>query len=252
MALTLICQTSYAQNTVTTVSAGNWGPIVAPNSLAAAFGSNLSTQTYAALLQPLPTQLDGVDIQITDSNKASNLGGLLMAPAGQINFLVPVGAAIGAGTVTAVTSSGAQLIGNILISNVAPAIFSANENGMGAAVGEVFGFPASGDVSYGFTFTGGTNRYSTLPFSLSPSSTQTYLTLFGTGIRNHSPNPVEATVGGTKVPVTYAGPVAGFAGLDQVNIGPLPQSLAGTGRGDIPVSVIVDGVPANTVTVNIE
>jgi uncharacterized protein (TIGR03437 family) len=245
-------QAGYAQNNVTIVSAGNWGPIVAPNSLAAAFGSNLSTQTYGALVQPLPSQLDGAGITISDSNKLSGSAGLLMVSEGQINFLVPATAAVGAGTVTAVTTTGASAIGNILISNVAPAIFSANENGMGAPVGEVFSYPASGSSSYAFTFGGGSNGYSTLPFTLAPSSTQTFLVLFGTGIRNHSPNPVEAIVGGTNVPVTYAGPVTGFAGLDQVNIGPLPQSLAGTGRGDIPVSVIVDGVPANTVTVNIE
>jgi uncharacterized protein (TIGR03437 family) len=54
-----------------------------------------------------------------------------------------------------------------------------------------------------------------------------------------------------KVPVTYAGAVSGLAGLDQINVGPLPQSLAGTGKGDVDVVVTVDGVPANTVKVNV-
>jgi uncharacterized protein (TIGR03437 family) len=44
---------------------------------------------------------------------------------------------------------------------------------------------------------------------------------------------VIATVGGVSVPVLYSGAAPGFAGEDQVNIGPLPQSLAGQGSVNI-------------------
>ena len=57
-------------------------------------------------------------------------------------------------------------------------------------------------------------------------------------------------VGGTAVPV--AGPVAQgqYEGLDQVNLGPIPASLAG--RGDVPVVLTVDGRTANPATVTIK
>ena len=43
---------------------------------------------------------------------------------------------------------------------------------------------------------------------------------------------------------------AEFIGLDQVNIGPLPRSLAG--RGEVGVVLTVDGRTANMVMVNIQ
>ena len=50
------------------------------------------------------------------------------------------------------------------------------------------------------------------------------------------------------VPVPFSGPVpqGQFEGLDQLNIGPLPRSLAG--RGEVEIVVTVDGKQANVVT----
>ena len=52
------------------------------------------------------------------------------------------------------------------------------------------------------------------------------------------------------MPALYSGPAPGFAGLDQVNIGPLPQSLAGAGNANIVLTA--DGQAANTVNVTIQ
>ena len=51
--------------------------------------------------------------------------------------------------------------------------------------------------------------------------------------------------------VAVFGPVAHsvFPGLDQINIGPLPRSLAGLGAVEIRIEV--DGIEANVVTVHI-
>ncbi|MDP9055255.1 MAG: hypothetical protein M3N93_13295 [Acidobacteriota bacterium] len=238
--------------TFTIVSAANWGPIVSPGSIAAGFGSNITNQEYSALAQPLPTSLGGASLNFTDSLKAQQLAPLFMVSSGQVNLLIPANAAVGAATVSAATQAGATLSGIAHVSNVAPGIFAANGNGSGAAAGEVFRLSASGATSYTFTFQAGSSSYTTNPLSLSPSTDQVYYELYGTGFRNHSKNPVEATINGTKVPVLYAGPVSQYAGLDQINIGPLPQSLAGTGNGDVRLIVTVDGVPSNTVMVNIQ
>jgi uncharacterized protein (TIGR03437 family) len=87
-----------------------------------------------------------------------------------------------------------------------------------------------------------------LPISLGPSTEQIYLEMYGTGIRNASN--VTAAVGGLNVPVLYAGPAPGFAGEDQVNIGPLPQSL--TGAGSLNIVVTAGGQAANAVNVTIQ
>jgi len=50
--------------------------------------------------------------------------------------------------------------------------------------------------------------------------------------------------------VLYWGPAPGFAGEDQVNIGPLPQSLAG--RGNVNILLTADGLAANTVNITIQ
>jgi uncharacterized protein (TIGR03437 family) len=74
---------------------------------------------------------------------------------------------------------------------------------------------------------------------------QIYLEIFGTGIRNAKN--VTATVGGQSVPVLSAGAQGTFVGLDQVNIGPMPSSLKGTGQVNILLNG--DGQAANTVNV---
>ena len=48
------------------------------------------------------------------------------------------------------------------------------------------------------------------------------------------------------MPVGYASIAPGYVGLDQINIGALPRSLAG--RGVVDIVVTVDGIPANVVT----
>jgi uncharacterized protein (TIGR03437 family) len=77
---------------------------------------------------------------------------------------------------------------------------------------------------------------------------QVFLVLYGTGIAGRSSLAnVSVSVGGSSLPVAYAG-LEGEAGLDQVNV-LLPASLAGTGKAAI--SVIVDGVVSNTAYIEI-
>lgn len=251
-AVPFLATLAFAQSaSFTTVSAGNWGPIVAPDSIAAGFGTNVTNQTYAALSQPLPFSLGGVSLKVADSGNASQATPLFFTSTSQVNFLVPANASLGKGIATLTANGGGTASGIVLVSNVAPAVFAANGNGQGVAAAKILRVnPATGQTSLDDTFVGGSASYGTKPISLAASE-QVYLLIFGTGIRRHTLNPVIVTIGGVKVPVTYAGPVSGFAGLDQVNIGPLPSSLSGTGKGDVGVVVTVDGVPANTVNINI-
>jgi uncharacterized protein (TIGR03437 family) len=115
---------------------------------------------------------------------------------------------------------------------VAAAEFVTNENGKQTIV----------DIFSGACSTG------TCDVPLDVSSGQTALVLFGTGIENRSSlSVVTVTIGKQTLPVDYAGPTPGLAGLDQVNV-LLPASLAGSGTVNITVSV--DGTVSNTVTAN--
>jgi len=94
------------------------------------------------------------------------------------------------------------------------------------------------------------NNVTPLPISVDPTKGAVYLSVYGTGIANAQT--VAVTVGGQPVPVTYFG-AQGYSnpdGLDQVNIGPLPPSLAGRGR--VNIILTADGQTANPVEIYIQ
>ena len=241
------------QNPVTSVSAGTWLPVVAPNSIAAGFGEGFTTTTLVAPSTPLPTALGGlggVVVTITDSAGTLAVAPLFMASPGQINYLVPPNLAPGAATVR-ISSGSANFTGPLQIANVAPAIFTADSAGSGppaANVIRVSNGVASGDPA---VFVPGANGGASTPapIKLSPSADRLYLVVYGTGIQRHA-GPVTATIGGIQIPVLYAAAQGSLAGLDQINLGPLPQSLAG--QSSVPLMLTVDGVAANPVTLSFQ
>lgn len=81
-----------SQVTITSIGSPTAG--LAPESLAMAMGTNLATQT-AAGTPPWPTQLAGVEIQVTDSANVMRSAGLLYVSPTQINFEIPQGTATG-------------------------------------------------------------------------------------------------------------------------------------------------------------
>jgi len=232
----------------TSMSMASYGPLVSPDSIVAGFGANLGNGNTSGS-PPLQTTLAGASVSITDSAGAKFAAPLYLVSPGQINYLIPAGAAIGKAAVT-VTTSGGMLQGALLVSNVAPAIATASADGKGVPAAQVYRRNVAGMTSVQPVFMGSASAYTPAPISLSTASDQVYLMLYGTGIRRHSLNPVIATLGGIRVPVTFAGAQSQFPGLDQVNIGPLPQSLVG--KGAINLILMVDGGPANTVALNVQ
>ena len=86
------------------------------------------------------------------------------------------------------------------------------------------------------------------PNNVYPSKLHANLEIFGTGIRGAQS--VTASVAGQTVPVLSSSGQGVFIGLDQVNIGPLPLSLKGSGQTNIVLTA--DGQAANTVNVVIQ
>jgi uncharacterized protein (TIGR03437 family) len=254
--LTLLVPAAWAQSTYyTTTSAGNWASTVAPNSIAAGFGVNIVNSTVAATSVPLSTNLGNVTVAITDSTGVTSPAPEYLVSPGQINYLIPANVAPGMAMVK-VTGGNAVFTGPLQVSSIAPSIFSANMSGLGVAAGQTITVSPSGQITtqptYQSIFTPWVNfGYVPLPISLLPAANSVYLILYGTGIRNHT-TPVTATINGVSVPVLYVGPQPTQVGLDQVNLGPLPQTLTGTGKPNLNIVLLVDGTPANTTTISVE
>jgi uncharacterized protein (TIGR03437 family) len=226
------------------------GSAVAPDSLASLYGSNLAAGQAQASAQPLPMNLGGVTLSVTDSAGTQQAAGLVFVSPGQINFAVPAGVAAGTANFTVTSSTGTQTFTGT-IQSVAPALFSMNGTGAGVAAATAIvtqaGNPQVQTPVPVFQCNGGT--CSSVPIVLGVD-TPVYVTFYGTGIRNRSSLAnVTVSIHGVGVPVSYAGPTPGFAGLDQVNI-LLP--LAFRGSGESSVQLTVDGQTSNLVTINVQ
>jgi uncharacterized protein (TIGR03437 family) len=211
------------------------GASVAAGSIVSAFGNGLA----------------GGAVAVKDSKGTERAAQVLAAAATQVNFLVPAATATGQATVTVSSAGGASVSGTVLVETVAPGLFSANASGKGVAAATAVRVTGDGAQIAAPVFQCGSAAGSctAAPLDLGAASDQLIVSLYGTGMRNFTQR-AAATVGGLAVNV--AGPVAQgqFAGLDQVNLGPLPRSLAG--RGEVNIVLTVDGKAANTVTVNLK
>ncbi len=234
------------------VSAASFsGTRLASESIVAAFGSGLATATQAATVTPLPTRLAGTIVKVKDSANVQRDAPLFFTSATQTNYQIPPMTAEGKAFVSVVSGNGAVSMGTVQIAAVAPGLFSANANGQGVAAAVALRVTGSGlqvfePVS---RFDPAQNRFVSMPIDLGPESDQVFLLLFGTGYRNRSSLSATAVrIGGMDAQVSYAGPAPGFVGLDQANAR-IPRSLIG--RGEVNVSLVVDGQSANIVQVNI-
>jgi polyvinyl alcohol dehydrogenase (cytochrome) len=210
---------------------------LAPGAIASVFGSNLQ----------------GASVTVEDGAGTLTQARVTFSSAGQINYLVPDDAATGRGAVTVTTSSGDTLSTALQISDVAPGVFSANGNAKGVAAAQAVLIGPDGSQQYVSVARCGTAPGSCVaqPINVGTTTTgQAVLILYGTGIRGFtSLDNVRCTIGGVSAPILYAGPQNTFAGLDQVNI-QLPVELAG--RGEVDVTLWVDGQLSNTVTVSFQ
>lgn len=241
---------------VTTVSAASFtGSAHAPESIVAAFGTELATSTLAATSVPLPTSLAGTSVKVKDTMGIERLAPLFFVAPTQINYQMPAVVTGGPASITVTGGNGAISTGTVSIVPVAPALFSANATGQGIASGVVLRVKADGTTIYEALaqFDAAQNRFVTVPIDLGPetgAADQVFLILYGTGLRGRSAlSAVTATLGGATCEVLYVGPTPGFIGLDQVNLR-IPGSLRG--RGDVNLSLVADAVRANPLTVTIK
>ncbi len=220
----------------------------APGSIAAAFGTGLAAETAAAGQQPLPTELGGLRVEITDAGGTVHPAPLFFVSPTQVNFLVPEAIAPGKAEWKIVSGQQSVASGGLRIAAIAPGLFTADSSGSGA--GLIVAVRAEEDGSQtvlpAFEHDAAKQAWVTMPI---PLEGDVYLLVFGTGIRGAVPGELlTATIDGVDVPVIGAAPQSEFAGLDQVNIGPLPAGLAG--RGEVTLVIAVGTLTANPVSVS--
>lgn len=191
-----------------TVSAASYSySAIAGKSIVSAFGTNLSAATQLALTNPLPLSLAGAGVSLQDFKGVERLAPLFFVSPNQINYEIPPGTAAGPALVK-FTNGSQTVTGSTIIAVSAPAIFTADASGKGAA--------AALDA---FTFTAG-------PFNARRSDGQpNVIAVFGTGLGEDGTDivgniaaSVLATIDGQPVTVSYAGQAPGFVGLNQLNI----------------------------------
>jgi uncharacterized protein (TIGR03437 family) len=229
----------------------DFSPMVAAESLATAFGSNLATGTSSGNTNPLPTSLAGTTITLTDILGNVRQAPLMYVSPSQINFRIPPGIQPGNATITFSNSTGGTLTGTIGIFPASPGLFTLNGAGSGPPNGFAIRFRADGTSSQepiaGFDQAQGI--FVPVPINLGPPSDRVLLVLFGTGFRSVVTQPF-VTIGGVDYPAVYAGPEGNSPQLrDQVNVF-LDRSLSGAGL--VNALMKVDGRQSNTVDIFIQ
>ena len=235
-----------AAKPVGNVSAASFlGGAVTPESIVSALGFDLATGAVQATQQGI-TSLGGTTVTVVDSTGTSRLAPLFYVSPNQVNYEIPAGTAPGVAIVTVKSGDGVLSTAPLVIAAVAPGIFTLNPTGLAAA----YAFRISGaNQTYENVYqVDSTNSVVPRPIDLGPSGDQVYLLLYGTGLRAASN--VSVTIGGVAVPVIFSGAQGQFAGEDQVNVGPIPRSLAAS--GSVAVVLTADGHVANSVSVTIK
>ena len=236
-----------------TVSAASYvaNADVARDSIVSVFGVSLATGTASAASVPLPASLAGTSVTIRDSQGTDRSAPLFFAGPGQVNCQIPAGTAAGIATITVRNALGETTTGTFNVVTVAPGLFTGNANGSGAVAG--FAIHAQGASQTRESLVqldSATNQQVARPINFDPATEGLFLELYGTGLRNRtSPANVTCEIGGVTTAVDYASNAPGFEGLDQINVR-VPNSL--DNRGEVDLTIIVDGKRAQTVRVNIK
>jgi uncharacterized protein (TIGR03437 family) len=231
-------------------SANFWLGDLAPEQIVSIFGSNLSNGSGQAESLPLPTNLFGTTVTVTDSAGQTLATPLFYVSPSQINFKIPGGMALGRGSFTVQVNEKNVFSGTINIANVSPGLYAITGNGAGPLAGYAVQGAASGQlVTNAYVFDSTQRQYVTNPIPYNGVKDPIVLVAYGTGIRG-SRAPVRATIDGVAVPVAYSGPQGAFDGLDQVNVGPLPPGLRT--NSDLQLVVVADGQACNSVSLKLK
>jgi len=224
------------------------GAGLAPQSLGSIYGLDLAAGSDKAT-PPWPTMLAGVSVTATDRTQSDRAVPLISVSPQQIDFEVPDGIQTGSVAFSVQTGMGSTLSLSANVADTAPALFTANGDGMGVVAADAFRMIAESRLTATvpvFDCSAGIGNCVSVPIDLGIDS-PVYVMLYGTGIRGAADS-VSVLIAGVAVPVLYAGPRSDMDGTDQINIA-LPLSLRGSGEVDVVVQM--NGALSNTGRINI-
>ena len=223
----------------------NWDPTTVPTLRQPITTDRTATVSSASFAANTPLAADQIvaifginfskpntTVTLTDPNGAGYKADLFSSSAGQINAHLPAGIPNGPVTLTVANPTGPVATQNLVIASASPGLYSADFSGTGLASGQLF--VAHPDGSLTVTLIGPD------PLDIGGPTDSAALVLYGTGFRNGS---VLVLLNGQPLRPFYAGPVAGYLGLDQINVA-LPKGLAGSAT----VSLLANGLSSNQVT----
>ncbi len=205
---------------------------VAPDSIAAVFGTGLATRTVGLSTATLPTTLDGTTVYVNGIPAP-----LFFVSPGQINFQIPESLTPGPATVAIRNQTGGVAVARFTLANVSPGIFTRLANGKGAPAAI-----ASNDGGQSYPILMANDDGSPVELQVGNIAV-----LFGTGFRFLSGQPTATTAGIDFVPA-YAGTQGQLIGLDQINLF-IPESLRGKGETDLVFNL--DGKITNAVRIKV-
>ena len=233
------------------------GEAVAPGSIVSVFGSNLASGQNLASQLPLETTLGGATL---------NIGGveapLFFTGDGQINAQIPFELAPNSRPHVVVQTrrdgSGPEAVTvpeTITLAAARPGIFTTNQQGTG-----------QGAVLIANTVIFVAPVGSVPGRETRPANPGEFISIFCTGLGATNPPvasgqapgaeplarvvvPVEAQVGGQPATVHFAGLAPGFVGLYQVKV-EVPEGVEP--GSEVPLVLLQNGVPSNTVTIAVQ
>jgi len=169
----------------------------------------------------------------------------------QICHEIPAAAKSGKATIFYVNAvTGEVSTSRIEISQVSPGLMSADGSGTWTANASVVRLRFNGKSVTEPVFQIVHDEIVPIPIDVASNNELVILNIAGTGFRYRNWfSRVGVTIGGTPVPVLYAGAQDGGFGPDRLYV-LLPQSLAGRGPADVVMTV--DGQTTNTVKINIK
>ena len=116
------------------VNAGSFtGTAIAAEMIVSIFGTDLATGLRVAKTLPLPEELSGTIVEVTDSLGTTRRALLFFVSAGQVNCLIPEFTALGTATIVIRSEDRASAPIQIEVQAVSPGLFAANADGQGVA-----------------------------------------------------------------------------------------------------------------------
>ncbi len=216
---------------LTTVDSARYGSVLAPEAIAAGFGTRLASQSASATTTPLPISLDGSTIYVNGVAAP-----LFFVSDVQVNFLIPAETVPGPVQVVLVAKDGTISRGTINLAASSSAIFTRKADGTGA--------PAAVASTDGQNFNILMSNADGTPVTIDAGN---FVSIFGTGLR-YASTAMTMTIGETAVTPTFIGAQNQFEGLDQINL-QIPQSLAG--KGDVDLVFTLNAITSNLVKLRI-